>query len=106
MDYLGVSPLLVPALAVARGHLHLLQPLREGAGDGGAAVLAPQLELSGEREELSGGHEVVADVLTKVVAKGFVSLDWLSIYHIPNLSLSSFCKLSRHVLLLGFLNLP
>ena len=64
-----MGPLLLPALPVAGRHLHLLLPGREGAGDGGAAVFSPQLKFPGEGEELGGGHEVVADVLSEVVAE-------------------------------------
>ena len=64
---LGVGPLLVPALAVARRHLHLLPPGGEGVGDRGAGVLPPHLEHAREGEELRGGHEVVAHVLTELV---------------------------------------
>ena len=66
-----MGPLLVPALAVASRHLHLLLSGREGVGDGGTAVLASQLVVLGEGEELSRGHEVVTDVLAEVVAGGF-----------------------------------
>ena len=89
---LGVSPVLLPALPVARGHLHLrdkrhkgfhhenhdpvdlfhglvdlLEPLGEGRGHLGAAVFPPQLVLLGEGEELGAGHEVVAGVLPQLV---------------------------------------
>ena len=70
-----MCPLLVPALAVTGGHLHLLLPSGEWAGDGGAAVLSPQLELAREGEELGGGHEVVAHVLAEVVAEDCVIED-------------------------------
>ena len=67
-----MSPLLVPALAVASRHLHLLLPGWEGVGDGGAAVLTSQLVVFREGEELSGRHEVMTDVLAEVVARGFL----------------------------------
>ena len=66
---LGVGPLLVPALAVAVGHLDLLPGGGEGVGHHGAAVLPPQLKLPGEREKLGRGHEVVTHVLAQVVAE-------------------------------------
>ena len=64
---LGVGPLLVAALAVARRHLHLLARGGEGVGDRGAGVLPPHLEHAREGEELRGGHEVVAHVLAELV---------------------------------------
>ena len=64
-----MGPLLVPALAVAVGHLDLLPGGGEGVGHHGAAVLPPQLKQPGEREELGGGHEVVTHVLAQVVTE-------------------------------------
>ena len=72
--YLGVGPLLVPALTVAGRHLHLLPSVWEGVGDGGAAVLASQLVVFREGEELRRSHEVMTDVLSEVVAEGFTRL--------------------------------
>ena len=69
--YLGVGPLLVPALTMAGRHLHLLPSVWEGVGDGGTAVLSSQLVVFGEGEELSRRHEVMTNVLAEVVAGGF-----------------------------------
>ena len=69
-----MSPLLVPALTVASRHLHLLLSGWEGVGDGGAAVLTPQLVVFREGEELRRSHEVMTDVLPEVVAEGFTRL--------------------------------
>ena len=66
---LGVCPLLVPALAVARRHLHLLTCSRKWIGHGGAGVLASQLELPGEGDELRGCHEVVTNILAQVITE-------------------------------------
>ena len=66
--YLSVGPLLVPALTVAAGHLHLLPGGREGVGHHGAGVLPPQLKQPREGEELGRGHEVVTHVLAQVIA--------------------------------------
>ena len=107
-SYLGVCPLLVPALTVASGHLNLLLSAGEGVGDGGTAVLTSQLVVFREGEELSWRHEVVTDVLAEVVARWFkqIFMRTLKSYTGYYLSLSSFWRLSRQVLLLGFLNLP
>ena len=69
LPLLGVGPLLVPALAVARRHLHLLTCPRKWIGHGGARVLASQLELPGEGDKLSCCHEVVTNILTQVITK-------------------------------------
>ena len=66
--HLSVGPLLVPALAVAAGHLHLLPGGGEGVGHHGAGVLPPQLKQPREGEELSSGHKVVTHVLAQVIA--------------------------------------
>ena len=67
LPLLGVGPLLVSALTVARRHLHLLTCPRKWIGHGGARVLASQLELPGEGDKLSSSHEVVTNVLAQVI---------------------------------------
>ena len=80
---LGVGPLLVAALAVARRHLHLLARGGEGVGDRGAGVLPPHLEHAREGEELRRGHEVVAHVLAQLVTAmdGIIYTSYILIQH-------------------------
>ena len=68
--YLSMCPLLVSALTVAIRHLHLLLSAWEGVRDGGTGVLASQLVVFREGEELSRRHKVMTDVLAEVVTGG------------------------------------
>ena len=66
---LGVGPLLVPALSVARRHLHLLPCPRKWIGHRGTRVFASKLELPGEGNKLGRSHEIVTNILTQVITE-------------------------------------
>ena len=69
LPLLGVGPLLVPALAVARRHLHLLTCPRKWIGHRGTRVLASQLKLPGEGDKLGRCHEIVTNILAQVITE-------------------------------------
>ena len=69
LPLLGVGPLLVSALTVARRHLHLLTCPRKWIGHRGTRVFASKLELPGEGDKLGRCHEIVTNILAQVITE-------------------------------------